>query len=166
MKKRIIALTAAMVMLVSLFASCGNAGSAPAKEFSKAGMSISLTETFVEKEMASLTAYYESPKVIVTCLKEEFTQFEALGVSSDDITLDDYAELVIENNQMDLDATKEDGLTYFTYEKTVSGKDFSYMACVYKSSDAFWLIQFACEQKNFDSMKEQMKSWAQTVKFS
>lgn len=165
MKKRLIALTGALVMLVSLLASCGNAGAA-AQEFSKAGMSITLTKAFTEKEMASLTAYYESQKVIVTCLKEEFTQFEALGVSSDDISLDDYAELVIANNQMDMDAVKEDDLTYFKYDKTVSGKDFSYMACVFKSTDAFWLIQFACETKNFDSMQDQMKNWAKTVKFS
>lgn len=45
---------------------------------------------------------------------------------------------------------EEDGLVYFTYEKSNNGKDYKYYATVFKGTDAYWLIQFACEVDDFD----------------
>lgn len=163
MKIRVIALACVLVMAVSMLAGCG---SVKAKEFSKAGMSITLTTAFTEKEMATQTAYYESQKAIVTCLKEEFSILEDEGLSADDVTLEQYGEAVIVMNGLDSEVQTEDGLTYIRYDKSLNGKDFSYYATVFKGTDAFWMIQFACESKNFDSMHEIFKTWAKSVKFS
>ncbi|NTW95538.1 MAG: hypothetical protein HGB31_02840 [Erysipelotrichaceae bacterium] len=138
---------------------------AKTKEFTKAGMTISLTSDFYEKEIASQTAYYESQKYIVTVLKEEFTIFESIGLSTD-ISVKEYAELVIENNMIDSAIEEKDNLTFFKYEKTVNGKQFSYFATVHKSSDAFWLIQFACETKNAEDSQDLFIEWGQTIKLN
>jgi len=138
---------------------------AKTKEFTKAGMTLSLTSDFYEKEMASQTAYYESQKYIVTVLKEEFTIFESIGISTD-ISVKEYAKLVIDNNMIDSATEEKDNLTFFKYEKTINGKQFSYFATVHKSSDAFWLIQFACESKNAEDSQDLFIEWAQTIEFN
>jgi len=138
---------------------------AKTKEFTKAGMTITLTTDFFEKEIASQTAYYESQKYMVTTLKEEFTIFESYGMSTD-ISAKEYAKLVIDNNMIASTIEEKDNLVYFEYEKAVNGKQISYFATVYKSSDAFWLIQFACESKNAEDSQDLFIEWAQTIKFS
>ena len=134
------------------------------KEFSKSGMTITLTDGFVEKDLVSQTAYYESTKAIVTALKEEFSLFEQAGY--EDMTLEEYGNLVLTTNSFDTEMQHKNGLSYFTYEKSVSGKDFKYFATVFEGSDAFWLIQFASEQKNFDTFQPKFEKWANSVKFT
>ena len=153
MKKRIVALMCIFVMLTGILTSCG--GAAKPKVFSKAGMSITLTEAFTEKVNEEMTAYYESKYVIATCLKEEYASF---GITEDFMTLDEYADTVIEVNNITADVVNEDDLTYFRYDKTVEGGDASYLGFVYKTSDAFWLIQFGCETKFFEKDTELFKN--------
>ena len=132
--------------------------------FEKAGMSIVLTDAFYEKDLVSQTAYYESSNAIVTALKDEFSTLEAAGIGTD-ISLSDYAGIVMEVNGLDSEIREEDGLTYFTYEKSVSGKDYQYFASVYQAPDAFWLIQFGCERDNFEELEPDFIKWAGTVTF-
>ena len=160
MKKRFTALVCVAAMAVCMLASCG----ASSKDFSAAGMTITLTNAFTEKELASATSYYESTTSIVLTLKEEFSLFEQNGISTD-ISLKEYAELIAYNNGFDVEIIENDGLTYFTYENTANGKDFTYLATVHKCSDAFWLIQFACESKNYEKLSKDFMTWAKSVKF-
>lgn len=132
------------------------------KTFSKAGASITLTESFVEKELVSQTAYFESANMIVTMLKEEFSMMPGLG----SITEEEYARLAIQINGMDVPyATSEDGYAYFEFQKTISGNDYSYYATCFKANDAFWLIQFGCFTKNYEKMKPEMQKYAKSVVF-
>ena len=133
------------------------------KTFQKAGASITLTNAFVEKEYVSMTCYYESPEMIVTMLKEEFTMLDGL----EDWTLVEYGRATIEANKLtDCDVFRsEDGYVYFCYYKEVSGNNYSYYATCHKSGDAFWLIQFACLSKNFDRLSESMREYAKSITF-
>lgn len=134
------------------------------KDFTKAGMTITLTSDFTEKDLVNQTAYYTSETVIVTALKEEKSLFEEANINID--TLTEYAELVIENNNANSTVTEENGATYFIYEAEANGKEFKYYASVFKTDDAFWLVQFACEKDDFDSNKTQFAEYASSVKFS
>jgi len=134
------------------------------KTFTKEGFSITLTSNFTEKDVVSQTAYYQSSSSYVFALKEEFSLFESVGINAADYTLDDYAKLVMENNSVAAALDKKDGLTSFIYEKHVNGKDITYLATVHKGADAFWLIQFACETKDFGNFQNQFIKWAKTVK--
>lgn len=157
----LIAIALVFTLLLSSLTGCIFA--AKEKTFEKAGMTITLTSLFVEKNVASSAAYYESRSSIVSVIKEEFYLFEQLGYVIENLTLDDYAELVIENNHLNASIEKRDGLVSFTFQKQANGKDFSYFAVVFKSSDAFWLFQFGCETKNFDTSLSQFIKWAKTV---
>lgn len=126
------------------------------------GISITMNKGFVKKDLASATVYYESNEAILTALKETFTDLETanLGKAS---SVNDYAKAVLTNNKNDSEIKTEDDLTYFTYEKEASGKDFYYLASVYKSNDSFWLLNFACETKNKDTYEPLFKLWAKSV---
>ena len=81
----------------------------------------------------------------------------------EDLTLSEYAQLVIDNNDVDSEIENKDGLTCFAYDQISNGKDTHYYAFIYKASDAFWLIQFACENKYYDEAADLILKWAKSV---
>lgn len=156
------------ILLVAtlLLSGCGsNKETDNTKQYSDNGFSITLPSDFYKKDLASVTVYYESKYAIVTALKESFDTLEAADLNSKS-TLEDYAKAVVANNKQDdvkLEMSEDGKFIYFIYEKEVSGKDFYYTAAVYKSEDAFWLVNFACEDKNKETYSEKFIDWAKTV---
>ena len=129
------------------------------KTFSKAGMSITLTESFVEQDLITQTAYYVSMNAVVTALKED-------GSSIPNYSVKDYAELVCQANGLNQSSVvAKDGYAEFTYEKEVSGKEYYYYARCFKNGTDFWLFQFACETKNTEDYTERFEAWASSVTF-
>ena len=133
------------------------------KEFSKAGMTITLTDAFQEKELAAYAAYYESKTALVFVVKEDFSVFEQAGIPTD-ISLQEYAKIVAEANNSDWNIKEKDGFTCFEFDENKNGKDYSYFAVVLRGNDAYWLIQFACETKNYSHFSEDFMKWAKSVK--
>ena len=136
-----------------------------AKTFSSDGMSITLTDEFRETDIKNYTVAYDSRNVAVFALKESFSLAEGF----EDYTLKEYADAVIQANKLSGAETKTaDGLTYFEYEFTnPETKDtYHYFSCVYKTDDAFWLIQFTTLSENMDLYAVQMKEWAKSVTFA
>lgn len=152
--------TLSLVLIAVLLLSCTSCFNFSMKKvFEKSGMEITLTSDFYEKEHVSYTSVYESNKIAVFTLKEEF----ALLPGFSKYTVDEYADSVVEMNQIDATVEHEDDLTYFTFDETVNGKDFVYFGFAYKGDDAFWLIQFACEQKNEKDLKDDIFKYAKSV---
>ncbi len=159
--KKIIAVVLAAVMLC-MFCACG----AGEKDFTKAGMTITLTNKFVEKDLVAQTAYYESNDAIVTALREGFDLFQQAGIDTD-ITPKQYAELCVAANQLSsVTVDSNDKYAHFSYEKKINGEDFSYEAYCFRADDAFWLVQFACHTKNLSKMKSTFEKYAKSVKFN
>lgn len=135
------------------------------KEFSANGFTITLTEDFYEKELISFTNYYASTGAIVTALKEEFTTLELVGIDSKS-SLEDYAKAVEANNNGNYELKMNEKSNYlsFTYNATISGKEYYYYAVVKKGSDSFWLINFACFDDEKDQYQPKFEEWASTIK--
>ncbi len=132
------------------------------KTFESEGMSITLTNKFKEMENDRFPIAYTSNYMAVFAVDEPFY----LLYGFEDYTLYQYANLVINANG--LKNTKPetvDGLVCFEYEKTVDKKDYIYYAYVYKSDDAFWLVQFSVEEKNAEKYESYIRKWAATVEF-
>ncbi len=161
MKKKFLALLASLTAVTLCV--IGFTGCALEKTFEKAGMQITLTSKFYEKEILSQTAYYESTDSIVTAVKEEFSIADGV----EDYTVSDYTDIVLEANNVTANVNTREGkdYLYFTYEKQVSGKDFYYLATTHKGPDAFWLIQFACLVSDKGSKTETFLKWADSVTF-
>lgn len=135
------------------------------KTYEASDLKIDLPSSFYEKELASVTAYFESQKAIVTVLKEDFKSLELVGLDLSS-TLNDYTNAVIENNNITTTAQKIEGTEYkyFTYERSNSGKDYFYVGVVLKSKDAFWLVNFGCEKTNKSEYEQKFINWAKTIK--
>ena len=155
-----------LCIIASLIAGCSLPSlGEKTKTYTSHGISVTMNDKFYEKSLLSATVYLESTDSIFTALKEDFNLLSTVGITKDS-TLREYAELVVKANQLSTQIIEEDGLTYFTYEKTVSGKDFYYLATVYKSNDAFWLINFACEKNAQSSFKPKFIKKKKTVTFA
>ena len=132
------------------------------KTFTFENLKITLTNRFFEDEMEPFSVVYDSSKIAVFVLKEAFE-----GDLNGDLTLTEYAEMVIEANDLpNAEIETENGLTAFYYERSGDGGTYAYYAAVYESSDAFWLIQFATEQDEYEKYEENIFTYAQSVTFS
>ena len=159
----VIIVAALLGAVIGYVATSGILNSTEPKTFSNAGMQITLTDSFRESKQDGFDAFYVSKNAAVLCLKESFSLMPGL----EDYTLQQYGQLVINNNQMGNEVTLHtDGkVTYFTYTADVDGKTFYYYATVHKSQDAFWLIQFYTQEKDAQEYYDQFSQWAQSVRF-
>lgn len=135
------------------------------KTFYSNGMTITLTEEFKKMDIENYTVAYDSKNVAVFALKEEFT----LADGFEDYTLEQYADLVIQTNGLGSAEIKTvAGLTYFEHNFTnpQTNDDYRYFSYVYKTNDAFWLIQFTTLNENADEYAQQITAWAKSVEFS
>lgn len=160
MKKssKIISVFIILSVIISIFAGC----TAAEKTFSKDGLSITLTEDFIEQEIEPFTATYATSKYFVSTLKEDFSVFEQAEISTD-ISENEYAKIVMENNKIEGEPKETDGIITFSYENDDSGEAFSYLTTVKKGTNAFWVIQLACKSDIYEENKEQLLTWAKTI---
>jgi len=164
-KKGLVVLIVALIIGVVVgLAIVGIAKSLP-NTFSAQGMSITLTNEFKQTNAQGFDVCYDSPKAAVFVIKERFSQLPG----SEDYTLAEYGDLVMENSNLTSDALKTvDGLTYFEYDYTnpSNKQNYQYYAFIYKGGDAFWMIQFATYKKNANKYFDDIVKWAKSVKFS
>ncbi|MBQ8294894.1 MAG: leucine-rich repeat domain-containing protein [Clostridia bacterium] len=140
------------------------------RSFEKEGLTVTLTSFFSEQQKEGYTAYYTTSEMVVATQKELFTSFENVTRAPnlwsvkeyvEDIEVDWYAEQGI--NSWQIGVVEEDGLVYFTYEDDEFGEDFKVCCFGYKSADAFWKVYFSCAKTDFDSLKNDIIKYAQTV---
>lgn len=135
-----------------------------AKTFSSNGMNITLTDEFKETNIENHTVSYDSENVMIFVLKEPYTLANGFA----DYTLEQYADLLIRVNNLGSAETKNvEGLTRFEYNFTnpETNYDYRYFCYVYRTNDAFWLIQFATLSENVDEYAQQITKWAKSVVF-
>lgn len=161
MKRKVFVSFLALIMCLTLG---GCIFGSKEKTYTSNGISVTMPEGFVEKSIVSQTAYFEGKESLFSALKEEFTTLSVVNLGKDS-SLKEYAEAVIKNNKADYEIVEKDGLTYFEYEKSLSGKKYYYLASIYKTDDAFWLVNFACDSSNKAKYQPLFIRWAKTVKF-
>ena len=131
-------------------------------------MSITLTSEFVEADDADsygCKAAYEANNVALIVIKEPFDLAEGFG----DYTEDQYVDLAIRANYLaNAKRLSIDGLNGFQY-KYVDAKTAEvifYTCFVYKSDEAFWLLEFSTYEEDTERYADSIEAWAKTVKFS
>ena len=160
--KRIAILMAVLMLTLSL-ASCGLMGE---KTFTKDGISITVKGFFTEQNdlAEGFNLILISPDAGVMILKETFTEFEEAGLDTD-MSVKDYAKIVMKGNGFSGDPIEEDGMTYFIYTETADGTEFTYMGFCYRGTDAYWLVQIYCPTEDYEAKKPEMMEWAKSVSF-
>ena len=157
-----------MGVLISLFAGCSffAAKNGDAKEFSSDGLTLTLTDKFSKAEIEGYTVCYDSLDVAVYALKESFEVFENAGL--DNVTLDDYKGYVLDANSKysPKGDNSFDGLTVLRYESYIEAEktNFTYFVSLYKGTDAFWIVQFACKSSEYADYEQYFVKWAKSVR--
>lgn len=143
----------------------GRALTAPKeKSFTAEGMTIVLTDAFREESYENFTASFVSNDAAVLVTKDPFYLFDAGG----DLTLGEYRSALIESSGVTpVERTVIEGIPAFRYERSSpeTGLVYRYTAFVYKSDDAYWLIQFATVEGKTKVDDAQIAQWAKSVSF-
>ena len=150
--------------VAGFFVTSGIMDTVKPETFSSGGMQITLTSEFEETDMAGFTVCYDSRTAAVFALKESFTLMPGFG----DYTLTEYGQLVLDANGFDSTVKLQttDGLTWFDYvAEGNDGNDYYYFCVVYKSNDAFWLVQFTTPDGKAETMTDTFVQWAKSVTF-
>ena len=132
--------------------------------FSSDGITLTLTDDFSAMDYDPFTATFASREVAVYALKEPFTLAEGM----DSMTLDEYADIVIQNNNLSPDCKQTtNGQIHMTYDffNEEMNTTYRYRAYVYKSDDAFWLVQFVTKAADAQAYADRVASWAGSVTF-
>lgn len=135
------------------------------KDFSYEEMTITLTALFKEEEVEGRTVF-TSNDVAVFVLRENFV---AGDIDLSGYTVRGYAELARENNPVMAGATYEetDGVPNMVYTYVGDdGKTYVYFTTFYKSSNAFWIVQYFVNESGYESRKPKFIEWAKTVHFA
>ena len=133
------------------------------KTFAYQEMNITLTDEFQEHERGENMFAYSSDEVAVFVLKEPFTLMDG----SEDITVEEYGEMVLYANGYSIDKLKiTDGLVSFEYTHQEEDVVLWYYSVAYKADNAFWLVQFVAPKDSAPDYEAQFITWAKTVNFS
>ena len=126
------------------------------KIFRGEGFTISLSDRFIEKDSEmGFDAYYTSPYCGVMVLKEPFSLKEGMEKES----LPEYIANVLENNKNDARIQETDGLYYYRYTRDgMAGVSYSF-----KGSDAFYIFQFLCMEKDEKDLRDLFFFFAKSV---
>ena len=134
------------------------------KSFTKDGFTIVLDGHFLEAEFPNYDFSYDSEKAAVFGLKEEKDLFAG---AFEALSLTEYAALVIDNNGLDAEIETENGLTGFVYDATIEdGRRYRYYSYVFKTEEAFWLVQFAVEAEQAQERESDVEKWAKSIVFA
>lgn len=138
--------------------------SAKPEVFTGNGIRITLTSEFKETQMNNYTNCYDSSDVAVFMIKEEFALIDGF----EDLTLEEYGEAVMQNNGYSSNELKTvDGLTGFEYDfqNPDTSDSYRFYTYIYKSDDAFWMVQFVTLDENIDEYGPKITEWAKSVSF-
>ena len=161
-KTRIFAILTVTVVMMTMLAGC--AFKTP-ETFSVNGINITLTKDFETKEVEGYTVCFDSPKVSVFVVKEDFMMIPDMAGD----TLEQYANKVRFQNDFASpgEVKTKDGITYYdyTFNDSASGVTYRYLSMFYKANDAFWIVQFGVNDAIYADFEAKIFEWAKSVTF-
>lgn len=152
-----ITLILSAILLLTLFAGCK--GTAP-KQFSEDGFTLTLTQVYLDytEEDDERPFFYGNTKMGVVGLREDRSYMEEIYPG---MTLEQYAQLTVELNELDTAVQMKDGTPYFIYKADADGENYTYLATLYETEDSFWSVQVYCKSADFPQMEGQL--WEQAT---
>lgn len=158
MRKRVIAALLAACLLLGLTGCATSAKKGTPKDFTFDKLTITMNSAFSQSNAAENGVYYRSSDVAAVIIKDTFDKLDGIT------TIQDYVNQVFEANDLDATLDESGEIPFFTYGNTVNKIDFFYYAAVFKGSDAFWLVQFGCDQQDKDVFLPMFEEFAASVR--
>jgi hypothetical protein len=134
------------------------------KNFTVSGLTITLTDAFSEGKAQAFDVYLKSEDVIFAATEETSDELQSAGYEIN--SLADYAdEILTLKGASKNDLQVRNDYRYFVSKDTVNGASYTYVRCIFKAADAYWVCEFACKTKNYDRLSNKILSWADTITF-
>ena len=155
-----------LLLAVFMFAFALSGCQAKVKEFSGAGITITLDESFVEKDVIQAPFYLESYDYMFTGMREGISELSGYGIYD----LEDYIDAVLNNNghrdsTVESVLDDEDNVLYYYayYTATVEDMEFGYMLIAMQGDSHYYTMNFGCLESKLDSSKDKFMDWAETI---
>ena len=158
--KKIIAFIFCFMLAFSACA-CTNILNADLKEYTAEDFSIMLPDEFEKED--KYTVSFRKNDVFVWVIRDHFSNLDG----SEEWSAADYADAIYKVNIGKSPSMSEnEGLHIMEYTvfNEHENKTYTYFTTMYKGSDSFWMVQFVCEDKEYETYKPHFTKWAKTVK--
>ena len=156
MARRILPLLLALTILV--FSACSTNSQTHGE------LTIYLPEEFVDLSEESYAAefdfLYQNSAVAVAGIREAKA---TLPVLDGPPTVQYYAEMLMDHNDLPGRPEQKDGIWYFSYEAVSAGTPMTYICAVYDCVDCFWLVQTYCRSEAFPAQQAHMWQYLSSV---
>ena len=129
------------------------------KTFTKEDYSITLTDDFKQLDEEGEFVSFDNKYAYVWVMREDKKLFE-----EEDLTLEDYAELIVEYNAEDAELAKKDGMYCFAFTEKVDGETYYYFAVCSESEEAFWVTWFGTPKENESTYADKFIQWGKSIK--
>ena len=133
-------------------------------KFSSNGITITLTSDFQKVKTDNLVTL-GTKEVVVMANKETFSGSSGL----ENVSVDQYYDALLKNikGADAIEDKKSDEGRYVLYDFTnpETNDTYRYYTFVYKTDDAFWIVQFASLTKYSDKYSKQFLEWAKQIEF-
>ncbi len=117
---------------------------------------------YTRVKLDGVAGYYEKSDRAIVISTESYAAYEALNVAK--MTPAEYAELVMEANNVTSAVNVVNHIPAFEYEKAVDGQTFRYYAFSYAGEDAYWLVTFMASTDRFEDYKTEFETIARSFK--
>ncbi len=158
--KRLLIFFLAIILAFSLFSCNRNTVKYKCHE-----ITIRLPEEFSNYEVDGYTMGFESEKVSIAGLREDYKTYPELAST----TLEQYSSFILDNNSnrgmKRSEYFGEMASAEHTYLNTENNQNYKYFSVMLKTHEAFWLIQFSCVESDYETLKPQFIEWAKTIRY-
>lgn len=173
MKKKIYicAATLAMALSITSFSGCKDTGSnnsesasdnLETKQISCEDLTMNLTSDYIEESKDTYNFYYTNSTSICIGIRETFDKLKDNGIEP--ASIDDYAKIVLEKSGITADINNyNDNTRTFSWKKNINDKEYTYLGFITKSSEAYWLIQYACLTDSFKDLESKFYEYYDSV---
>ena len=131
--------------------------------FSVEEMELKLPDRFQRQDTDSLIQFVDD-NYAVLLMREAFDLYPVLK----HMTIEEYGEAILEASDIDADIEMIDGLYCFEYEALSLDRTtkYNYFVVLYKSKQAFWVVQFGSVFWNASAMRSEFIKWAKMIIFT
>ena len=113
---------------------------------------------------AGFDAYFVSDDVSFSVKTENASDLEYQGYEI--AGLKDYAKEICSLNGISTDKlVQRNNYYYFSNTQTVSGAKYTYLHCMLKEGNNYWICEFVCKHRSYDSLEKSMLQWADSITF-
>lgn len=154
-------MAAAAVLALVLLSGCGRA---VAVYDSGAGLTIVMHEGMEPFAAEGAVMALADERCMMTAQRESLEGYTAGGLELGAMSLEEYAHLTALANGLDGQfESDENGNLYLSRNVQVEGGEYYYHTVVYRGSDAFWLLTFACSEELAEDYAGYFTEWSDSV---